>query len=310
MNQFFDSNSLLHSAVIVEMRPHTALPFVLEKTLIRGRPRNLIFYHGTRNGPFVKKVLTDLLGQDWETTMPVKLFEVPIINVNAASYNALLKSVRFWENIPGENILIFQTDSVILQEKADWAAFEQYDYVGAPLYFNNKVGNGGFSWRKKTPSIQTILHTKNLGNPHNEDVFFAYNMVHLGYKVPSYSIGMSFSVETVWDGKTIPLGVHNAWHYKDRHGPAKWKKLTELLPEILVLEQLQYDWAKIKNNYDLPQASHLVYGPPRSYYQARVPLKRSQTAPTKSIQHLVTAPLKVISTNKVNAIRNRNKSLS
>jgi hypothetical protein len=46
------------------------------------------------------------------------------------SYSSILLDVNFWRGLPGEHILIFQTDSFLLGDGLDeWV---DYDYVGAP----------------------------------------------------------------------------------------------------------------------------------------------------------------------------------
>jgi len=99
-------------------------------------------------------------------------------------YSSLLMSKPFWNNIPGENILIFQTDSYITRHFTHeyFYGIKQYPFVGAVYRIvNNKSNcaccpgyekcnkniisihrernfsmNGGFSFRNKTAMIDCI----------------------------------------------------------------------------------------------------------------------------------------------------------
>jgi hypothetical protein len=71
------------------------------------------------------------------------------------------RSAAFWESLPGDTHLVFQTDCFLRNNTMErWL---KYDYVGAPwglpkikpehpLY--GKVGNGGFSLRKKEAMLR------------------------------------------------------------------------------------------------------------------------------------------------------------
>lgn len=105
-------------------------------------------------------------------------------NFTLEEYSSLLMSKVFWNNIPGENILIFQTDSYITRHFTHEYIYmlKQYPFVGAiyrivnnktnckccPQYYNcnkniisidkerNFSMNGGFSFRNKSAMLDCI----------------------------------------------------------------------------------------------------------------------------------------------------------
>ena len=116
------------------------------------------------------------------------------------------------------NILIFQTDVHIRRFGIE--KFLKYDYVGAPWHRSPplfkcdlRVGNGGFSLRKKWQMIKIITtcslkkYLKEYNN-RNEDLYFAYFAQKLDLKVPHPDEAKKFSVEHVY--YPDPIGTHQA----------------------------------------------------------------------------------------------------
>jgi len=136
-------------------------------------------------------------------------------NLTINDYNLLLTSIDFWSSLPYENILIFQTDTVLLDNNL--SVFLEYDYVGAPWNKNmkwlnnsteNVVGNGGLSLRRKSAMIKALELVPY--NFINEDSYFAIRCRHL-LKLPSPDLAKTFSVETVFFEN--PKGYHKCWAY-------------------------------------------------------------------------------------------------
>ena len=113
----------------------------------------------------------------------IKLINLGIDNLTLNDYNNLLKSSKFYNFIPTETFMIFQTDSMILPKYKHYINyFLNYDYVGAP--WNNKlVGNGGLSIRKKSKMLEIInienkkkrFYLMDKNKNINEDGFFSLN---------------------------------------------------------------------------------------------------------------------------------------
>ena len=139
-----------YTAIIIEPRKHKALHFVLDNFL-EGLTDDwsIIVFHGTENEIFIKDIIKTF---DESYINRIKLINLKVNNLTIKEYNHLLLNTKFYEFIPTETFLIFQTDTLILnKEKIN--NFLDYDYVGAP--WNHKpfnidvsVGNGGLSLRK------------------------------------------------------------------------------------------------------------------------------------------------------------------
>ena len=139
-------------------------------------------------------------------------------NLTIENYNLLLTSRSFWESMPYENVLVFQSDTVILQ--GNLKAFLDYDYVGAPWNKNFKwlrspdrhvTGNGGLSLRRKSGMLKAISAFPYTG--HNEDGYFCLKCKSVLNIAPP-EIAMKFSVETV--PYEFPVGIHKCWRYMSR----------------------------------------------------------------------------------------------
>jgi hypothetical protein len=193
-----------YTAIIVEPREHKALSFVL-KNALTNLPNNwnIVIMYGNKNKKYVMNIIDDDLSE-YKERITAKNLNVD--NLTIADYNDLLTSKEFYDNIPTEIFLIFQTDSVICGENNELLnEFMKYDYVGAP--WKDAVGNGGFSLRRKSKTLEIISKCKR-GNE-NEDVYFANPCVS-NFK-PSMEKAKSFSVEAYYSDKSF--GVHKPWAY-------------------------------------------------------------------------------------------------
>ncbi len=146
-------------------------------------------------------------------------------------YSKLLMSVDFWNSIPGENILIFQTDSFITKRftYSYIESIKQYPFIGA--VYRCVIGNsnedllcfdknknismsGGFSFRKKSAmidcikriSIQDIINyivNKKLRiiypNVNYEDFYFQSALYMLNYNFPNYNQCTEFCLQEIYN---------------------------------------------------------------------------------------------------------------
>ena len=222
------------TAVIVEPRKHSCLEYVLNNFNegLDNRWQFLII-HGNDNMEFVKNIVDKL------TTRKIILKNLNVGDYSAQEYNLLFYDKDFYDLIPTEIFLVFQTDALIcLQNKHYINDFLQYDYVGAP-WGDRNVGNGGLSLRRKTKMLEILEKGKDLklqsnGEHWNEDIFFSIKSQSIPdlfvYK-PDFEKAKTFSVETVLHLNSF--GTHSGWKYR--------KSKTELLqyinsfPEVLQL---------------------------------------------------------------------------
>jgi len=222
----------MYSAVIVEPRCHNALQFVLTNFLENLDDNwSIIIFHGILNHTFVKKIIKNHL---LHYVNRIRLVNLNVENVTLDEYNILLKSEHFYNFIPTETFLLFQTDTMIFKENRQLIhLFMEYDYVGAPWEYvfieNERVGNGGLSLRKKSKMLEII--TKNQLNSNiNEDAYFCYQHNINIYK-PSLEKAKLFAVEQIYS--EITFGCHKPWCWDDYY------LLCEKYPEVETLKNLQ-----------------------------------------------------------------------
>ena len=208
-NQTETFSSQKYTAVIIEPRKHKALSFVLQNFLNNLSDEwNIIIMHGNQN----KKYVNDIIQNDLSTFKKrISTVNLGIDNLSIEDYNQLLKKKEFYDNIPTETFLIFQTDSMICKEDKELInKFLQYDYVGAPWKSTNgDVGNGGLSLRKKSKMLEIIEKCKKTND--NEDVYFTYACDGVSINKPSTDEAKQFSIESIYSDRSF--GVHKPWAY-------------------------------------------------------------------------------------------------
>ena len=206
-NEKFNENK--YTAIIIEPREHKALLFVLENFIKNlSNEWNFIIFHGNKNYNFINNILnsSNLLKNNIHK---IKLININVDNLSIQDYNNILVSKEFYNYIPTETFLIFQTDTMICPENKHLINdFIKYDYVGAPWSFG--VGNGGLSLRKKSKMLEII--NNNIYNNENEDIFFTHNNTRMN--IPSLDDAKKFSVETIYNYNSF--GVHKLWWYLDK----------------------------------------------------------------------------------------------
>ena len=218
---FGQEEEQLDAAVIVEPRKHEYLIPIVKDNL-KKLPSATKFYvfHGTDNEDFVRSGF----GPEIESGKMI-LKNLGVKNLKTPDYNNLLTSKDFWSSIDGENILIYQTDTVICGDPGDkLKPFLKYDYVGAPWvngnYSNGKGGNGGLSFRKKSAMLKALRDKKYNGPA--EDVYFSNSDLNF----PSREEAAKFSAEQMYSKN--PFGVHKVWTFNHRWYP----ELVETCPEL------------------------------------------------------------------------------
>lgn len=194
-----------YTAIIVEPREHKALYFVLENALTNlDENWTVVILHGTQNKEYLENLCNHEL-KDYKSR--IKMHNLQVKNLSLEDYNQLLTSKHFYDYIPSEHFLIFQTDSIICKSFNNYIYnFLQFDYVGAP--HKNWVGNGGLSLRKKSKMLE-VLHKDNRKENENEDVFFTKKEHEL--KLPDVETANKFSNEGLYSDDSF--GVHKPWWY-------------------------------------------------------------------------------------------------
>jgi hypothetical protein len=195
-----------YTAVIVEPRQHKALEFVLHNVLTNlSKQWNVVLMHGNKNAEYIDNIIRKLA----EHKSRIQLINLNVDNLTMSEYNALLTSTSFYEKIPTETFLIFQTDSMICPNDNKLIDnYLNYDYVGAPwAHHNQEVGNGGFSLRKKSKALQKIKNCPYNGE--NEDLYFSSDKCE-GLLKPDFDEAKLFSNESIYTNHSF--GVHKVWN--------------------------------------------------------------------------------------------------
>jgi hypothetical protein len=216
------------TAIIVEPRKHNALEFVLTNFIENLDNRwRFIIYHSESNKSFILNIISNEIFKNRKIDMIL----ICRFNLSIAEYNKLLTYKNFYEIIPTETLLIFQTDSMILKQNKNLIYdFLNYDYVGAP-WASGKVGNGGLSLRKKSKMLD-ILNLIQYNRNDNEDYYFSVRSNNLN--IPSYENAKLFSIETQYND--ISFGIHRVWERLDKE---EYSRLIKIYPQIQVLKELQ-----------------------------------------------------------------------
>jgi hypothetical protein len=130
-------------------------------------------------------------------------YEVEINSIEDYCY--WIASQEFWNLINEENVLIFQTDSMIIGGNIE--QFYEYDYIGSPLKSEaDYVYNGGLSFRHKTVMLDIITKWNYNRTIHeNEDGYFS-RKVYEHYKKTPKQIAEKFSVDNIF--KLGTFGYH------------------------------------------------------------------------------------------------------
>jgi len=137
----------------------------------------------------------------------------------------------FYEKIPTEMFLVFQTDTMICSNfKENIYNFMNYDYVGAPWNYG-EVGNGGLSLRRKSKMLEILEKCKYYND--NEDLYFSKGCENVTYNKPSVEKAKQFSIEHLYSNDSF--GVHKPWLYINEADKVKlndqcegYNKLVEL----------------------------------------------------------------------------------
>ncbi len=127
----------------------------------------------------------------------------------------------FWYEVPQHiktsHLLLIHWDSWITDPgmwNPDWL---KYDYIGAPWY-ENDVGNGGFSLRSKRLMDYLVEHKDELPCLHPEDTAvcrkYREHLERQGFKWPNLGTAFQFSIERVRaDKKARHFGFHGVFNW-------------------------------------------------------------------------------------------------
>jgi hypothetical protein len=122
--------------------------------------------------------------------------------------NLLLTSALFWQQVQGEKLLYFQSDSVICSNSSyTLRDFLEYDFIGAP-WPDGGCCNGGFSLRSRRKMLQLYESDGARYRLHetNEDVWLYRNLPRFNARIAPNHVAKKFSVESIYYPR--PFAVH------------------------------------------------------------------------------------------------------
>jgi hypothetical protein len=213
---------MIEIAVMVEPRLHQYLKPVIDN-MLRNLNENIPIqiFHSSINKNFLYENYKELIINN-----RILLTLLDKNNLTIPEYNLLLTSIKFWNKIDKENILIFQTDSCLLRHvnTFDFTPYLEYGFIGAPCH-RESWQNGGLSIRKKSLMIEAIKNTTHVIS-YNEDKFFSLKKKNICKPSP-FNLGNAFSVEQHFHEN--PLGIHKPWLYLSKEN---WQFLKDKFPEI------------------------------------------------------------------------------
>jgi hypothetical protein len=209
--------------VIVEPRKHPLLKYVIYNFMYLLAPYGwgLHVFCGLENVEFCLDILKTL-----EAHNKLKHVEITSVNKNNLDmdeYNILLTNEGFYKAISSlaKYVLIFQTDTILLDGDLSFFIEKGYDFVGAPWKHSPEKGcNGGLSLRNREKIIEICkskpFYIYNTGKKNipcdNEDGFFSFTHAD-SLNIPSLEEKKQFAMETIWSDN--PKGLHKTYSYFD-----------------------------------------------------------------------------------------------
>ena len=201
------------NCVLVEFRKLQNVEFVVRNCMTKLQEKcNYTIVCGNDNYEYMLEISKRLENK-------VEIVKFDITNPSVNDYNNLLLSIKFWETLTGEYILIYHEDTCILNDNIE--DFLEFDYIDAP--WSNQQGNTcGFSLRKKSLTIEVLkrdeinslklrencnesIHRLKLENP-PEDVYFSTSLIDMG-KVADFKMVCMFSQECIEMNNAFDLSI-------------------------------------------------------------------------------------------------------
>jgi hypothetical protein len=213
-------------SLIIETRKLEHTEFVIKNTIQKlGDGWGHIVCCSTKNLDQIKSICGEI-SEDIE----IRLLD---FEITRNSYNNLLLDIDFWNGLYCEKVLIYQTDTFILNEFDN--SFLQWDYIGAPwgsvhvdlIKKSFKIeegiilGNGGLSLRSLDKMVESLGRDLNLELLNNntidtsldkipEDLYFS--ILNKKNRIPSPQRALDFSNE--WGFSESSFGLHKPWLIK------------------------------------------------------------------------------------------------
>jgi len=217
------SKNKIYEAVFIDFRILPHIEFLIRNIILKlGSSWSYTIICGIDNYEHMCEIVRNI-------NKNIKIIKLEYNNLSQGEYSKLLTTKFFWDKLYGEQILIYQEDSLVFNRNIK--PFLKYDFIGAPFGrekndTSNGVGNGGFSLRTKykmleviekckledlnvNSSTQNFMDMANLKYP-PEDVYFSKNMQDFKIgDVADWDTAYQFSSEQVFNPNSF--GGHQFW---------------------------------------------------------------------------------------------------
>ena len=232
-------NLISHNeTVLVEFRILHNIEFLIRNMCIKLPNWKHTIVCGINNYDYINNICKTI-------NVNINIIKMEVLNMTVCNYSNLLTTSTFWSMFTGNHILIHQTDSMIFTNN-NIEKWLEYDYVGAPWRRAKRIGNGGFSLRKKTTMIYICEKYKNIKNI-PEDLFFSECMLNnkIG-KIPDYDEAVNFSMEELYS--LNPNGGHCFWLSDNNWVDRIIKNIACNESDIVTIKHNNY--IDLKNKFD------------------------------------------------------------
>lgn len=213
------------TVVIVEPRIHCNLQFLLHNVAYYAKGWAITIVCSEKNLKYCELLCEN--HKEFVTILPI--FNQSLKYDEARQdYNKLLKSVKFYESIPCEHMIIIQTDAYFRRHIPD--TIMAYDYIAAPFSWDRDHAGGGLSYRKKSVFLDICKRSQRIIE--SEDCFASACIQEYGYKMPKWEDGLKFFCESILYANTI--GVHQWWTFL--RNVKKSPQCEQIFHSLLTLE--------------------------------------------------------------------------
>ncbi len=165
-----------------------------------------------------------LVSDDCDALCPAGFSDFQGINIDRTDVQSTEDwSSELWYDIPPfirtTHALIIQYDSWIINPRQwsdDWL---QYDYIGAPWWYNDEhnVGNGGFSLRSKRlmDHLAKYRTAYPLTHPEDDALCRRYGpaLAWEGFRFAPQEVAARFSFERTHPDTVLPFGFHGQFNW-------------------------------------------------------------------------------------------------
>ena len=211
LNQYLDKKIFIkdnkdskNTMLIVDTRLSLNLILVIKNALHKLPHFNLMVISTKNNLEYLESIFGKITHK--------ALLNKSKINLN--EYSEILRNQELWKKIPGERVLVFQSDTIFLRGINN-NEFQDLSMIG-PVCVNFEddkkfIINGGFSFRNKKLMIE--LSKNKIINSHIEDYFFTEQLrKYYPELMPNIQDCNNFAIESIGN-KLLAKGIHGTDKY-------------------------------------------------------------------------------------------------